>query len=65
VLLEVWPDYQLCVCVCVLLLKAATNGPFVCIQIEVIEGSLVCPETNRVFPIVNGIPNMLLADDEI
>lgn len=35
------------------------------LEIEVINGSLTCPETGRVFPISNGIPNMLLNEDEI
>ena len=34
-------------------------------QVEVREGSLVCPETSRKFPISNGIPNMLLNEDEV
>ncbi|CAG2170418.1 unnamed protein product [Oppiella nova] len=28
-------------------------------EIEIIEGKLVCPETGHEFPINNGIPNML------
>ncbi|PNW74729.1 hypothetical protein CHLRE_12g512550v5 [Chlamydomonas reinhardtii] len=28
------------------------------------EGSLVCPETGRKFPVTKGIPNMLLNEDE-
>ena len=34
-------------------------------QVEVMEGELVCPETGRKFPIQNGIPNMLLNEDEV
>ena len=34
-------------------------------QIEVINGDLVCPETERKFPVTDGIPNMLLNEDEI
>jgi len=34
-------------------------------NIEVEEGELICPETGRVFPIKNGIPNMLLREDEV
>ena len=34
-------------------------------QVEVIEGKLVCPESGREFPINNGIPNMLLNEDEV
>ena len=36
-----------------------------CLQVEVQEGSLVCPETGRRFPISDGIPNMLLNEDEV
>ncbi|XP_066142068.1 multifunctional methyltransferase subunit TRM112-like protein [Euwallacea fornicatus] len=35
------------------------------LEIDVIQGDLVCPETGRKFPISNGIPNMLLNEDEI
>ncbi|XP_003738375.1 multifunctional methyltransferase subunit TRM112-like protein [Galendromus occidentalis] len=35
------------------------------VEVEVIEGELICPETERKFPISNGIPNMLLNEDEI
>lgn len=37
----------------------------VLLQVHVIEGKLVCPESGRVFPISNGIPNMLLREDEV
>ncbi|KAB7500721.1 Multifunctional methyltransferase subunit TRM112-like protein [Armadillidium nasatum] len=37
----------------------------VLLEIEVITGSLECPETKRRFPISNGIPNMLLNEDEV
>ncbi|KAJ6632824.1 ADP-ribose glycohydrolase OARD1 [Pseudolycoriella hygida] len=37
----------------------------VLMEIEVIEGNLECPETGRVFPITEGIPNMLLNEDEV
>lgn len=33
-------------------------------DIEVISGSLVCPESGREFPINDGIPNMLRNEDE-
>lgn len=36
----------------------------VLLEVEVKEGFLVCPETGRQFPITNGIPNMLLNEDE-
>ena len=29
------------------------------------EGDLVCPQTGRKFPVKNGIPNMLLNEDEV
>ena len=35
------------------------------LEIEVINGDLACPETNRKFPVTDGIPNMLLNEDEI
>ncbi|KAK3728780.1 hypothetical protein RRG08_013503 [Elysia crispata] len=35
------------------------------LQVEVIEGELVCPESGRKFPISNGIPNMLLLENEV
>jgi multifunctional methyltransferase subunit TRM112 len=34
-------------------------------EVEVINGELVCPETGRKFPIEDGIPNMLLNEDEV
>lgn len=37
----------------------------VLLEVEVIHGELVCPESGRKFPINNGIPNMLLNEDEI
>ncbi|KCV72613.1 hypothetical protein H696_00197 [Fonticula alba] len=33
--------------------------------LDVVEGSLTCPESGRVFPIVKSIPNMLLDEDEV
>eukprot|EP00612_Vaucheria_litorea_P002179 CAMPEP_0171454722 /NCGR_PEP_ID=MMETSP0945-20130129/1899_1 /TAXON_ID=109269 /ORGANISM="Vaucheria litorea, Strain CCMP2940" /LENGTH=117 /DNA_ID=CAMNT_0011979811 /DNA_START=73 /DNA_END=426 /DNA_ORIENTATION=- len=36
----------------------------VLLDVHVLEGSLTCPETGRVFPVKNGIPNMLLEEDE-
>lgn len=36
----------------------------VLLEVDVKEGALTCPESGRVFPITNGIPNMLLNDDE-
>ncbi|XP_044759335.1 multifunctional methyltransferase subunit TRM112-like protein [Coccinella septempunctata] len=37
----------------------------VLLEVEVIKGNLICPETGRSFPISNGIPNMLLNEDEV
>ena len=34
------------------------------LNLEILEGSLICPSTQRVFPIVDGIPNMLLNENE-
>ncbi len=34
-------------------------------DIHVMEGSLVCPHCARAYPIKNGIPNMLLTDEEL
>lgn len=35
------------------------------LEVDVLEGQLECPETGRVFPIADGIPNMLLNEDEV
>ena len=37
----------------------------VLLEIEVINGDLVCPESGRKFPLNDGIPNMLLNEDEV
>jgi multifunctional methyltransferase subunit TRM112 len=34
-------------------------------NIHVLEGTLICPDTGRQFPIQDGIPNMMLHEDEI
>lgn len=34
-------------------------------NIHVVEGELLCPDTGRKFPIKQGIPNMILHEDEI
>mmetsp|Transcript_13277 Transcript_13277/g.21673 ORF Transcript_13277/g.21673 Transcript_13277/m.21673 type:complete len:131 (+) Transcript_13277:80-472(+) len=34
-------------------------------EIVVVEGTLVCPESGRKFPIRNTIPNMILNEDEV
>ncbi|XP_012876582.1 PREDICTED: multifunctional methyltransferase subunit TRM112-like protein [Dipodomys ordii] len=36
----------------------------VLLEVDVLEGTLQCPESGRLFPISRGIPNMLLNDDE-
>ncbi|KAF4009853.1 hypothetical protein G4228_001280 [Cervus hanglu yarkandensis] len=36
----------------------------VLLEVEVLEGTLQCPESGRLFPITRGIPNMLLSDEE-
>jgi len=38
---------------------------FFLFDIHVIEGFLVCPDTGRRFPIKDGIPNMILHEDEV
>ncbi|XP_023241506.1 multifunctional methyltransferase subunit TRM112-like protein isoform X1 [Centruroides sculpturatus] len=35
------------------------------LEVDVISGDLLCPETGRKFPITDGIPNMLLNEDEV
>ncbi|XP_022915671.1 multifunctional methyltransferase subunit TRM112-like protein [Onthophagus taurus] len=37
----------------------------VLLEVDIVTGELTCPETGRVFPINNGIPNMLLNEDEV
>ncbi|CAD5116050.1 DgyrCDS4984 [Dimorphilus gyrociliatus] len=37
----------------------------VLLKVEIKEGNLVCPETGRKFPVSNGIPNMLLNEEEV
>lgn len=34
-------------------------------HIHVVEGYLICPDTGRRFPIKDGIPNMILHEDEL
>jgi len=34
------------------------------LEIDVVTGEMECPESGRKFPIQNGIPNMLLNEDE-
>ncbi|MFH4980313.1 hypothetical protein AB6A40_007022 [Gnathostoma spinigerum] len=35
------------------------------VGVEIVEGEMKCPETGRVFPIHEGIPNMLVNADEV
>lgn len=37
----------------------------VMLEVEVVEGELECPESGRKFPVSEGIPNMLLKEDEV
>ncbi|TKC47073.1 hypothetical protein EI555_008181, partial [Monodon monoceros] len=46
----------------VVLLEAANTLHLV--EVNVLEGTLQCPESGRLFPISCGIPNMLLSDEE-
>lgn len=34
-------------------------------QFDIIEGKLVCPNCERIYPIKEGIPNLILDEDEI
>jgi uncharacterized protein YbaR (Trm112 family) len=38
---------------------------FLSSQTTLIEGSLICNNCGRVYPVANGIPNMLLNEDEV
>ncbi|KAI4470734.1 hypothetical protein MML48_1g15810 [Holotrichia oblita] len=37
----------------------------VLLEVDVVNGELICPESGRKFPINNGIPNMILNEDEV
>ena len=37
----------------------------VLLEVKVVEGALVSPESGRSFPVTKGIPNMLLNEDEV
>lgn len=41
------------------------NLHLVLFDVHVMEGNLVCPDTKRKFPIKEGIPNMVLHEDEL
>lgn len=47
---------SICMCACM---------PSLALQVSLQDGALICPETGRRFPVVSGIPNMLLAEDEV
>lgn len=34
-------------------------------DVHVLEGNLICPDTGRKFPVKEGIPNMILHEDEV
>jgi len=38
---------------------------FYLFDVHVLEGILLCPDTGRKFPIKDGIPNMILHEDEV
>ena len=46
-------------------LEFLQNLHIVLFDISIFEGTLICPESGREFPIERGITNMLLHDDEI
>ena len=35
------------------------------LEVVLVEGALVCPESGRKFLVTNGIPNMMLNEDEV
>jgi len=35
------------------------------VELVLVEGALICPESGRRFKVENGIPNMLLNEDEV
>ena len=37
----------------------------VLLEVHVLDGELICPESGRKFPIREGIPNMILHEDEL
>lgn len=38
---------------------------FFLFDVHILDGMLQCPDTNRKFPIKDGIPNMILHEDEV
>ncbi|KAI6111858.1 hypothetical protein EDD16DRAFT_1195123 [Pisolithus croceorrhizus] len=41
------------------------NLHHVLLEIHIVEGAMICPNCQHIYPILNGIPNMLLAEHEI
>ena len=39
--------------------------PVLLLDVHIQAGALICPESGRRFPINEGVPNMLLHEDEI
>ncbi|CDJ59166.1 hypothetical protein, conserved, partial [Eimeria maxima] len=35
------------------------------LDLDIMEGKLICPKCQREYPVSKGIPNMLLQDDEV
>ena len=50
--------------------ELANNGVFlralyhVLMNVHLVKGLLICPDTNREFPVTNGIVNFMLEEDE-
>ena len=42
-----------------------TNLHTVLMDVHLLEGNLICPDTGRKFPVKEGIPNMILHEDEV
>ena len=45
--------------------RSLTQMHKILFDIHIVEGHLICPDTGRKFPITQGIPNMILHEDEI
>ncbi|KAI2494117.1 tRNA methyltransferase-like protein [Fragilaria crotonensis] len=42
-----------------------TNLHTVLMDVHLVDGNLICPDTGRKFPVKEGIPNMILHEDEV
>ena len=42
-----------------------TSLHMVLMDVHLLEGNLICPDTGRKFPVKEGIPNMILHEDEV